>query len=154
LRNPTRAGAAYDADVEVFPFSFVWRAMVALDDKISTDELNRAIFRVANEADLGAAIARITEARRASDPTIMGPPTIATAGANDRVIPWMALASFGWTLINDKRTTGSDYYEIRPRTRRLLRDAAQIRHRHREFPDVRTYVDYVSSAAALPPDLR
>ena len=46
LVNPTGAGGRYDADLRVFPFQFIWRAMLALGGRISSDELNRAMFKV------------------------------------------------------------------------------------------------------------
>lgn len=151
LRNPSETGSGYDPDVEVFPFSFIWRAMLELEGRISSEELDRSIFRVTNADELKAAIVEIQDARGAHDPTRLGARTL---GDNDRIIPWMSLASFGWTLIDDKRTTGTAYYQIHPGAVRLLRDAVQIRHKHRDFPSVRDYVTYVSDAAALPPDLR
>ena len=74
---------------------------------------------------------------------------------NDRIIPWMSLASFGWTLFPDKRTgESSAHYEITPSTRNILHEAARIQHRHRTFASVGDYVKYVSCAAGLPRDLR
>lgn len=64
LRNPTGAGQEYAPEIHVFPFAFIWRAMLALDHKISSDELNRAIFRLRNEEELDTAFRRIAEARR------------------------------------------------------------------------------------------
>lgn len=155
LRNPTGAGKRYDDSMVVFPFQFIWKAMLALGGKISSDELNRAIFRVRSESDLHEAIDRIREARAAGDPALMGDETITGPSKNDRVIPWISIASFGWTLITDKRSgDGSGYYEIPPVTAPILSEAAKVRHRHREFETVGEYVEHVARAAALPPDLR
>lgn len=154
LQNPTGQGQGYAPEVVVHPFAFIWRAMLRLDGRISTDELNRAIFRVKNEDDLEAAIETIESSRMAGNPSVMGAETITGVGRNDRVISWMALASFGWTLITDKRTTGDSYYRIPPATARLVADAAQIRHTHRVFSTTREYVEYVSGSASLPRDVR
>ena len=61
LRSGTGA-QPYDASVHVFPFAFIWRAMLALDGKISSHELNRALFKVTEEAELSIAIDRIAAA--------------------------------------------------------------------------------------------
>ena len=153
LVNPTRAGQRYDQEMRVFPFAFVWRAMLALENRISSDELNRALFRVRSEADLAAAIDSIRTARATGDPSAMGAETISGPGKNDRVIPWVALASFGWTLISDKRP-GDAAYTIPQETRSLLSEAAQLRRRHLQFASIYDYVAHLSRCAALPADLR
>lgn len=154
LRNPSGSGSKYDDDVKVFPFTFIWRAMLDLDGQIATDELNRAVFRVTNEDELAPAIEAIRQSRSTGNPAIMGLPTITGTSANDRVISWVAAASFGWTLILDKRATGSGMYEIAPRMKDVVADASRIHHRHGEFPTVEAYVNYIAKCAALPPDLR
>ncbi len=154
LRNPTNEGRKYGIDVEVFPFSFIWRAMLALDFRISSDELNRAILKTKNETDLGAAIGAIRDARVKGDPTLLGEETVTEAAKNDRILVWMSWASFGWTLITDKRSSASGYYEIPERNRRVLRDAASISYRHRQFEHEADYVRYVSANAGLPKDIR
>lgn len=145
----------YNPVMVVFPFQFLWRAMLALDKRISSDELNRAIFKVRNEDDLEQAIRTIGESRLAGDPSPMGEEVISGSGKNDRIIPWMSIASFGWTLVNDKRSVeGGDYYEIPAGTAAIVAEAARVKHRHREFETVQEYVEHVARAAALPPDLR
>lgn len=158
LRNPTREGSVYDASVKVFPFVFIWRAMLALDGKISSDELSRAIFKVTDDAGLAAAIEAISQARAAEDPTLMGAPE---QTQNDRIIPWMSMASFGWTLIHDKERTGENagYYIIPEKTKELLKAATTVRHEHQDFDPtdehaVRAYVERISRAASLPKDVR
>lgn len=154
LRNPTGAGSKYAPEVCVFPFKFMWRAMIDLDYRVSSEELNRAVFKVLNEADLAAAVERIRLARESDDPSVMGPEVVTGRSKNDRVIPWVALASFGWTLFPDKSAGEDNYYVIPPRTRGLLREAARIERRHRDFGSVREYVEHVSGCAALPKDVR
>lgn len=152
LRNPTGAGEKYAAVMTVFPFAFIWRAMLALDGRISSDELNRSIFKVQNEAQLSTAIESIQRARDASDVSLLGPETITGEAKNDRIIPWVSLASFGWTLFADK---GNDtHYKLDPATQFVVREAARIRHPHKDFPSVRAYIEHVSRCAALPKDLR
>jgi hypothetical protein len=153
LRNPTRDGAKYDPTVVVFPFAFIWRAMLALDDTISSDELNRGILKVNDEAELDTTIERIRDARANNDVTILGPETITESAQNDRILVWMAWASFGWTLIQDKRMAGG-VYAIAPNARRVLADAATIRHKHRDFESEKQYVEYLSFCGGLPEDLR
>jgi hypothetical protein len=154
LRNPTNEGRKYEADVEVFPFAFIWRSMLALDCWISSDELNRAILKTKNETDLSAAIDDIRAARAAGDPTLLGDETVTEAAKNDRILVWMSWASFGWTLITDKRRSASGNYEIPERNRRVLSDAASISYRHREFAHEADYVRYISANAGLPKDIR
>ncbi|MEM3485446.1 MAG: hypothetical protein QXI12_07460, partial [Candidatus Methanomethyliaceae archaeon] len=48
LRNPSGAGSRYHESVVVFPFQFIWRAMIALENKVSSDEINRCLFKVKN----------------------------------------------------------------------------------------------------------
>ncbi len=155
LRNPTGAGEKYEPDVDVFPFAFIWRAMLALDGRISSDELNRGLFKVTNEESLHTTIAAIRHARAAADVTTLGDEVVSGPAKNDRLIPWMALASFGWTLFRDKRGgDDSDYYELLPDRPNIVEEAARVRHRHREFTSVQDYVEHIASCASLPKDLR
>jgi hypothetical protein len=155
LRNPTRPGQSYAPDVAVFPFAFIWRAMLELDGQIDSDELNRVIFKVIDRQTLDAAIELIRDNRSSSNGTeALGPETITDRSKNDRIISWIALASFGWLLIEDKRETGGRWYRIRPATRDVLREAAQFRHKHRDFNDVESYIRHISDAACLPTDVR
>lgn len=155
LRNPTGAGNRYDQSVEVFPFSFIWRAMLRLDGRISSDELNRGIFRVRNSQDLDECVGLIQEARGVGDVSILGEEVITGHGKNDRIIPWMALASFGWTLFPDKREADEGgFYELPNDTRGVVTEAAQVRHRHRDFASTPEYIEYIARSAALPKDIR
>jgi len=155
LRNPTGAGSRFHQTMEVFPFQFIWRAMLSLDRRISSEELNRGIFKVRNEMELMEAIERIAAARGAGDPARLGDEVVTGAAKNDRIIPWMSLASFGWTLFPDKR--GSDetgYYELAAQTLHIVREASRIHRRHREFTSTKEYVEHISRCAALPRDVR
>jgi hypothetical protein len=157
LRNPlSRSGRTYPDDVMVFPFVFIWKAALALDDRISSEELNRVIFKIANEDELNEGIRQIAEWRKlpdeSRDPGLLGPAVITEQRANDRIVPWVSLASFGYLLMEDKQ--GSDYYRIRPELRRVVAEAAQLRRRHREFDDAGQYVEHISAAASLPKDVR
>lgn len=154
LRNPTGAGARYDRSVEVFPFAFIWRAMLELDHQITSDELNREIFRTRNEDDLDEAIHTIRTARIEQDPDIMRPPVITGTAVNDRIIPWIALAGFGYTLILDKSNDPErTYYRVRPDTVAALERASTLRLPHRQFSSTAEYVEYISSLAGLSPVL-
>jgi len=155
LCNPTGGGSKYAIGMKVFPFSFIWRAMLALDDRISSDELNRALFRVHNEGDLTKAITRIRLARDSGNLDDMGAETETGPKKNDRIIPWMATASFGWTLIYSKSADPIGvHYTVPASTRSILQEAARVRHRHRDFDSVVEYVEHLAAAAALPKDLR
>lgn len=152
LRNPSGAGKKYAATVDVFPFSFIWRAMLALDNRISSDELNRGIFKVRNVDELATCIDNIRHSRKKSDLSVLGDETIQGDKKNDRIIPWVSLASFGWTLFPDK---GSEtHYQLDESTLSVVREAARIKHVHKDFASVRDYVEHVSRCAALPKDLR
>jgi hypothetical protein len=155
LRNPTYAGEKYDPSVQVFPFAFIWRAMLALDGRISSDELNRAVFKVRNENDLAKAIANIATARAEGKPNAMGKEVLAGKRVNDRIVPYLSLASFGWTLFPYKREAESrDYYEIPREMLTLVKQAAKARYKHRDFGSAEEYVLHISNCAALPKDLR
>jgi hypothetical protein len=164
LRNPTGAGQKYAPTVEVFPFAYIWRAMLALDNRLSSEELNRSIFKVTNEIELHTAIEAIRRTRpeahgkkkeTVTQSNSLGPETITEAAKNDRIIPWLSLASFGWTLFPDKRG-GKDgrYYELDATTLPIIKDAARFQHRHRNFASTKEYVEHISACAALPKDLR
>lgn len=152
LRNPSGAGKKYADEIEVFPFSFIWRAMLALDNRISSDELNRALFKVNNVDELATCIEKIRHAREKKDLLSLGDETIAGAKKNDRIIPWVSLASFGWTLFPDKGNEPD--YRLDESTLFIVREASRIRHSHKNFATVRDYVEHVSRCAALPKDLR
>jgi hypothetical protein len=155
LRNPTGSGHKYARDMVVFPFQFIWKAMLALDGKINSDEINRALFKVRNEGELNEAIANIAAARLSGKIDDLGAEVITGEKKNDRIIPWISLASFGWTLFPDKRG-GKDgsYYTLLDRTVCTVREAAQIKHKHRDFGSVEEYIEFISRSACLPKDLR
>lgn len=152
LRNPTGAGKRYHASMTVFPFRFIWQAMLSLDGRINSEELNRAIFRIRNVDMLPPAIESIRRYRRTENVTDLGDETITGANKNDRLIPVISLASFGWTLMNQKDNTG--YYTIKEGCSRLLEVAVSLPARHRDFNSVQDYVEAIASAACLPKDLR
>ena len=154
LRNPTGAGIKYHSSMIVFPFAFIWRVMLALDCRITSDELNRAVLRVCDESDIPDCIQRIADARAAGDPSLMGEETLTNKKKNDRLIAWIALASFGWVLIQDKRETGGPFYQIRPGAEDILRSALSVPHEHRVFETKAEYVRYISDKALLPGDFR
>lgn len=155
LRNPTDAGAKYDERMKVFPFRFIWMALLDLDLRINSDELNRAVFRVTDEDSLHEAITKIREFRRTGDLNVLGEETLTGKGKDDRVIPLVSLASFGWSLITDKRESPIEgHYSVRENCVRLLEAAILTPVHHREFASVREYAEQLSEAACLPKDLR
>jgi hypothetical protein len=127
--------------------------MLELDDSISSDELNRSILKVNNEDELLLAVERIRKSREANDLSLLGDELVSEQAKNDRILIWIAWASFGWTLIQDKRAQGGTY-TIAPNARRVVEDAAAIRHKHREFDSEKEYVKHISLCAGLPEDLR
>lgn len=160
LRNPTGAGKKYAPSMVVFPFAFIWRVMLASGGRLSSDELNRAVLRIRSASDIAECVRLIAESRKAAEAgdldaaNIMGAETLTETGKNDRLIAWIAMAAFGWVLVRDKRETGTDFYEIRPGAASILRSAASIAYRHRDFADEPEYVEFISDMAALPRDLR
>ncbi|MEV4722668.1 hypothetical protein [Micromonospora humida] len=154
LRNPTKSGSGYDPTVKAFPFTYIWRAMLALDDRITSDELNRALFYAIDEPSLQDAIERIAAHRADRMAGALQPEVLDGPRKNDRIVPWISLASFGYALIQDKRESDGVHYRIRPQARRLLQEASQIKHRHREFADTAAYVRHISASAFLPKDVR
>lgn len=155
LRNPTGAGSRYHEELEVFPFAFIWRAMLKLGNLITSEELNREIFHTKNADQLEEAIENIERARLAGNPDLMRSPVVTKAPINDRIIPWMSLASFGWTLIlNKQKDPEKKYYRTHPEAVPLLNRAASMRLPHRDFSSTAEYVEYLSRLAGLPPVLR
>jgi hypothetical protein len=152
LRNPTRAGMKYHEEMAVFPFRFIWEAMLKLDYRINSEELNRAIFLTRNHDMLEEAIGMVRCHRRTEGAGSLGEETITGRSKNDRIIPIIALASFGWTLFAQKDDAG--YYTVKPECVRLLEAAVSLPAKHRDFPAVRPYVEAISNAACLPRDYR
>jgi len=129
--------------------------MLGLEGKISSDEINRVLFKVRNEGELEESIAKIAVARQSGHIEDLGAEVITGEKKNDRIIPWISLASFGWTIFPDKRG-GEDggYYKLAERTLATVREASQIKHKHRDFASVEEYIEFVSRSACLPKDLR
>jgi hypothetical protein len=152
LRNPTRAGMKYHEDMLVFPFRFIWQAMLKLGYRISSEELNRAIFLTRDQETLEEAITQIRNYRQTGQATALGEEAITGRNKNDRVIPIVALASFGWTLLAQKDEDG--FYRVKPECVRLLEAAVSLPAKHRDFPNVQSYVEAISNAACLPRDYR
>jgi hypothetical protein len=129
--------------------------MLSLEGYLTSDELNRAIFKTRNEDDLKHQIDAIANCRGADNIELLGEEVITGRNKNDRIIPWMSLASFGWTLFSDKRSgSGSGRYELTNSTRSIVKEASKIHRRHKEFRTTEDYVQYVSRCAALPEDVR
>jgi hypothetical protein len=152
LRNPTGAGTRFRDDIRVFPFRFIWKAMLSLGNRIDSDELNRAIFATRNEPMLLAAIERVRQFRQNGRLSELGHETVTGASKNDRLIPIVCLASFGWTLLNQKDRDG--YYTVKPECESYLRAAVAVPVDHRPFETVEEYVTHISNAACIPKDMR
>lgn len=150
LRNPLNESSGYDADARVFPYAFIWRVMLAAEGRVNSMELKCEVLQLKSESEIPAAVARILEYRRTGDANVMRAPI--DVDKDDRLIPWMSLASFGWSLIREKDETG--YYQIDPPSHRTLERAADVRHKHREFTSEEAYLRHIESVAALPEDLR
>jgi DNA (cytosine-5)-methyltransferase 1 len=156
LHNPVD-GHGYDDSMKVFPFAFIWRAMLALDGKLSSKEITGALFKIRNETDLNEAINNISEARRKNDLSILGKPI----KCDEKTIgTWMAMASFGGTLMVDRKDLDSgEYWEIHEKVIDVLETVTSVNYRHRDFEAsdkdaVEKYMEHVSRAAILPKDLR
>lgn len=154
LRNPMRKRVNYGPDVSARPFAYLWRAMLALDDIIYSDEINRSLLYAMDDAGLDEAIDRIR--RHRADPAAGALQGEVESGAskNDRIIPIVAAASFGFTFIQDKRETGGQFYRLRPETRRVVEAAAKAEFPVYDHDDVPDYVEHLSNMASLPEDLR
>lgn len=152
LRNPTGAGQKFAVAMEVFPFRFLWDAMLKLDNRLNSDELNRAIFRTRDVDSLSEAIERIRHYRNGGKIDDMGDEVLTDPKKNDRLIPIVSIAAFGWALINRKDESG--YYKIKDECVRLLEGAVSLPVKHREYDSVRSYVTAISNAACLPKDYR
>ncbi len=153
LRNPTPDGRKYSSEIEVFPFAFIWRAMIALGGRISREELNRGIYRTKNEADLISAIERIRFARIEGNIDVIGEPAFERGEDGSltarRVRGWMSWASFGWTLIADEQNSEVGFQIASSWAEEILRDAAAVVRRHREFSSVGDYVEHLSHCAGI-----
>lgn len=153
LRNPTPAGKGYPPDVQVHPFLTIWRVMLGCESRITSEELNRVVLRIPSDEHVSGAIAQIRNARAtlrdypdASLDEVLGQRVIEGKSVSDRLIPWMALASFGWLLIADKQ--GGEY-RIRPEAEQLLVRAASVYPAHRVFGDRLQYYDYLARVSGL-----
>lgn len=153
LRNPTPDGKKYAAEMEVFPFTFIWRAMLSLGGRINREELNRGIYRTQNEADLIAAVERIRHARIEGDVDVIGEPAFERGEDGSltarRVRGWMSWASFGWTLISDEKNAEEGFQITSPWAEEILRDAAAVRRSHRDFGSAGDYVEHLSRCAGI-----
>ena len=152
LRNPLPEGKAYAADVKVFPYAFIWRVMLAAEHRVDSMELKCGVLRLRDETEIAGAVERILKYRRTGNASAMQNPIV--VDTDDRLIPWMSLASFGWALIADKKDSTDGYYRIRPDSLRVLERAAEVRHVHRDFATEQAYLEYIERAAAIPEDLR
>lgn len=154
LRNPMGAGSRYDASVTARPFAYLWRAMLALDDVINSDELNQGLFYAVDEDSLVDCIARIRHERENPGSGALFAEVDSGSRKNDRIVPIVAAGSFGYTFLQDKREVGGGYYRVRPETRRVVESAARADYPLLDFDDVPAYVEHISNMAALPEDVR
>lgn len=154
LRNPGRAGSRYASTVNVHPFQAIWRIMVSCGWRISSEELNRVVMRIDDDDEVPTAAEKLRQARRifesdaTADPdAVLGPAVVTGSSVNDRLIPWISLASFGYSLIGDKDSDG--YYRARPEAKGLLLRAAAAKQTHHEFDDMISYLEYLVRASHL-----
>jgi len=152
LRNPTGAGQKYHNDMCVFPFRFIWEAILKLEYRISSEELNRGLFNTRNHDMLNDAIDAVRRSRQTGRVEDIGAEAITGRSKNDRIIPIVSLAAFGWTLLTQKDATG--FYTVKPECVRLLEAAVSLPARHRDYPTVKSYVEAISNAACIPRDYR
>jgi hypothetical protein len=117
LDNPTDTSDAV-RDCNVHPHFCIWKAMLALDNKIHFEEMNRVILRVRDESDIGEAIRKIQSARlilggdysqadEASFVQNLGDP-VHTNQPSARIASWYSQAGWGGLLI--ERHADSDGY--------------------------------------------
>lgn len=155
LRNPIGAGRQYDATVNVNPFQTIWRIMLACERRIDSEELNRAVFAVSKESDIPLMVERIAEYRESRNPAVLGNAVIPPGRAqNDRIIPWMSPASFGWLLFSDKRADPGGYYTVPDVMAPVLEYASRLVFPPMVTDSIEAYVTYLSRCAGVPRDLR
>jgi hypothetical protein len=152
LRNPSREGQQYAPEVKVFPYTTIWRVMLLAGGRINSDELARVVLKITQESEVEPAAALILDARRQGNSALMGE---RVTDDNDRIIPWMSLASFGWTLFRDKSDGDHPgFYEIPDSTLRIVERAAEIQRPHLEFGGEISYLKHIARAASVPTDHR
>lgn len=154
LRNPMRKRVDYDESVTARPFAYLWRAMLALDGIISSEEINGSLLYALDELGLAEAIERIRRHRQDPDTGALFPDVETGQSKNDRIIPIVAAGSFGFTFIQDKRETGGKFYRLRPETYRIIESAANAEFPIQDHATVPAYVEHISNMASLPKDLR
>lgn len=154
LRNPMGAGSRYDPSVTARPFAYLWRAMLALDDVIDSDELNQGLFYATDEDSLTDCVARIRFERENPGSGALFAEVESGPRKNDRIVPIVAAGSFGYTFVQEKREVGGGFYRLRPETRRVVEAASRADYPLLSFDDVPSYVEHISNMAALPKDVR
>jgi 5-methylcytosine-specific restriction protein B len=129
LRNPL-VNEPYPEDADIYPYRFIWRAMLQLDGKLHWEEMNRVIMRVLYQRQEQSAIDRIRDVRNLThgpydDAAIqrLGQPAIPEdAETKRRVTPWFTQAGFGGMLIAGE-DDANGFRRILPERRELLEEA-------------------------------
>lgn len=130
LDNPTESSPGV-RDCNVHPHFCIWKAMLALENKIHFEEMNRVILRVRDEANIGDAIQKIHTARlslngdysqenEASLEQILGPP-VHTNQPAARIAPWYSQAGWGGLLI-ERNADAEGYRHLVDRVVHILTD--------------------------------
>lgn len=107
LRNPVD-GPELPASCDVLPCVCIWKAMRALDNKISYEEMNRVILHIMEMNQLDEAIQIIRNARARYDTysvldeatlnSVLGNP-VHTDQPTARIAPWFSFAGWGGLVI-------------------------------------------------------
>ena len=107
LRNPVD-GPELPASCDVLPCVCIWKAMRALDNKISYEEMNRVILHIMEMNQLDEAIQIIQNARSRYDTysvldeatlnSVLGNP-VHTDQPTARIAPWFSFAGWGGLVI-------------------------------------------------------
>lgn len=154
LASPLHRAPDVAAD-NLFPCICIWRALLALDGWLSTEELHRVLLQVMTMEDLDAAILRIAHARTTQDDISSGFPAFPSSHVASQVHTWMSLASFGWTLLAPEYIGDAAWcYRVRPTATAFLTRAVRSHPRSYHFPTVHAYVTYIAQAAGVPQDVR
>lgn len=133
---------SYTQEVKVFPARFIWRAMLELDG-LSSDEIASEIMRTTDEQSLSEAIDRIRTAR-AGGATLRPRVT----DENDRVIPIINQASFGWLLIA-KKGGQETVYRFAKGMDRLAAAALSREPTAADWDSKEKYVRHIANGAML-----
>ncbi|WP_131827700.1 hypothetical protein [Mycolicibacterium fortuitum] len=146
---PLIRGLAVITEVRV-----IWTLMRGLGNRLSNEELNRAMARIESTADVGSAIQDIAASRRSEDPTGIGPRlydegkfgTPEESAQRKAINPHFLLAGGGAIFID----VDSGNRTLLPAVNRLIDGALQSKVRHVHAGTSRNIIEQISRASLAP----